>query len=118
MSDQEFPDLSRWDVVGQDELAQSEERLPEDKVVEAQVEAARRKATQTHSFRRSLFTTIRRALVATLAAAVSVMVLYMISEWGQIDPTVVISFNAAVVVNTIGLAYIVANYLFPKGGGD
>lgn len=113
----EFPDLSPWEDLQADQL-DSPEELPSDELVEAKSEAARKKADQTHRFRNRLFNTVSRSLVCTLAAAVLIMITYMISEWGELEPSVIISFNAAVVVNTVGLAYIVANYLFPKGGGD
>ena len=97
-------------------------RLEAKKPVEAasgkQIEAAKNKANQTYDFRDSFFRTVKWSLIATLAAAVVVMVLYIIADWGHLDATVLISFNSAVVVNTLGLAYIVANYLFPKGGSD
>ena len=76
------------------------------------------KGQQSHELREQLFTTVRWALISTLGAAVIIMGLYLKSEWGHIDAAVMISFHTAVVVNTIGLAYIVANYLFPRGGGD
>ena len=76
------------------------------------------KAEQTHNFRKTLFETVRWSLVATLAASAVMMVLYLMSQWGKVSPAVMVSFHTAVVVNTVGLAYIVANYLFPRGGGD
>lgn len=100
-----------------DELTASE-KFPTDGEVDQRTELARRKATQTHEFRETLFRTVRRALVTILAMSSVVMVLYMISEWGDVSPAVMISYNVAVVVNTIGLAYIIANYLFPRGGAD
>lgn len=116
MSD-EFPDLSRWEDRLSDELDTAED-FPDDAVVDAKSEAARRKAAQTHRFRGSLFRTVTWSLVGTLLAAVGIMGVYLASQWHHVDSAVMISFNAAVVVNTIGLAYIVANYLFPKGGGE
>jgi hypothetical protein len=117
--DNEFPDLSKFDAGSLEDLTARQENLPNDAAInDAKAAAARRKASQTHKFRESLFSTVRWALIATLAASVAVMGVYMGSQWGEIEPAVIISFNAAVVVNTVGLAYIVANYLFPKGGGD
>lgn len=94
------------------------EAVPTKRATDEQVEALKKKATQTHGFRDSFFRTVKWSLISTLAAAVVIMGLYIVSEWSELESAVLISFNAAVVVNTIGLAYIVANYLFPKGGGD
>ena len=81
------------------------------------VEAARKRSEQTHTFRDSFYPTVRWTLVCVLGSSAVVMGLYLVSEWGQLDPTVMISFNAAVVANTIGLAYIVAKHLFPSDPG-
>lgn len=114
---EEFPDLARWDKGQADELNGDEHR-PSDRMIEAKADAAREKAQQAHDFRRRLFSTITRVVVCTLFGAACLMGAYVWSQWGELDRIVVISFNAAVVVNTVGLAYIVANYLFPKGGAD
>ena len=82
------------------------------------IEAKKKKAEQTHDLRGRFFGTVQWALLGTLGSATVLMGCYLFSQWGSVDAAVMISFNAAVVVNTIGLAYIVANYLFPKGGGD
>lgn len=113
-----FPDdFEYWDNLPAEELDRPE-KWPSDEKVDSLAETARKKAAQTHDFRESLFKTVRRALVATLLSSVIIMGLYLASEWGSVSAAVMISFNAAVVVNTIGLAYIIANYLFPSGGAD
>lgn len=99
-------------------LATPETTLPSDAEIDAKATAAREKAAQTLKLRESFFKTVRWALISILVASAVTMVLYLISEWGNVSPTVMISFNVAIVVDTIGLAYIVANYLFPRGGAD
>lgn len=118
MTDQQFPDFSIWDSIPQDALAETPDKSPTDETIDHKAKAARDKAVQTHDFREKFFKTIRGALVASLLASALLMGVYAISQWGHIDAKVMMSFNAAVVVNTIGLAYIVAKYLFPEGGGD
>lgn len=113
----EFPPLDLWELRQAHEL-DVDETFPSDALVEEKTEAARRKATQTHEFRDRFFSTISKSLIGTLFASVLVMVLYLISQWGEVSAAAVVSFNAAVVVNVLGLALILANYLFPKGGGD
>lgn len=91
---------------------------PDKAVLDEAAAAAARKANQTHVMREELFGTLRKILVAIVGAAAAITVLYIVSQWGEVDATVIISFNAAVVVNCIGLVYIIAKYLFPEGGGD
>lgn len=109
-----WDDLERFATADESQLVAA----PTKDVTDDQVETYRNKAVQTHGFRDSFFRTVKWSLISTLAAAVVIMALYIISEWNDLQSAVLISFNAAVVVNTIGLAYIVANYLFPRGGGD
>lgn len=110
--------LLNFDGAISSELLTADANTTGDDAINEYVDAARKKQDQTHKFRDSLFTTVQRALVGTLLVAVGIMAAYITSEWGHISPAVMISFHTAVVVNTIGLAYIVANYLFPRGGGD
>lgn len=118
MSDeQEFPAPGQWDDRQARDL-DVEELFPSDDLVESKTEAALRKANQTHDFRDRFFTTISGSLIGILLSSVLVMLLYVISQWGEVSGAAVVSFNAAVVVNVLGLALILANYLFPKGGGD
>lgn len=54
--------------------------------------------------------------LATAVVIVSFVVMgsYMWSEWGELDPVVLTGWFAAVVAQTVGLIYVLANYLFPK----
>ncbi|WP_282944443.1 hypothetical protein [Cellulomonas endometrii] len=53
-------------------------------------------------------------VTGTLVAGIGIMVAYICSEWSETDPSVLIAWFSASVVQTIGLAYVIANYLFPK----
>lgn len=46
--------------------------------------------------------------VSTLA-----MTAYFISEWGRLEPAVMLGWFGSVVAEVLGLVYIVASYLFP-----
>lgn len=116
MSDQ-IPDLSKWDNVTSDAL-EAPEDSPSDAEIDHKAESARKKAAQEHEQRDALFKVIARSLVGALFASVAVTFTYSISQWGGIDPLVIIGFNASVVVQVIGLSYIVARHLFPDGRED
>lgn len=87
-------------------------------VSDDQIDDQKRKARQTHQFRDSFFRVVCTSVIGALAASIASVAAYCFSEWGQLDSTVIIGFNAAVVVQVIGLALIVAKYLFPEGGAD
>lgn len=114
------PDEGRWrQIAWQDfddeafeSLKTTETAKTPDAAIDDAEEAARKQAKQKHDQREKLFGTVRWCLVCTLMASAAIMGFYMWSQWGQISSEVMISWNVAIVVNTVGLAYIVANYLF------
>lgn len=60
-------------------------------------------------------------LVWTLALASAIVVVstvalfvYMYSEWGHVAASVMVSWFGSVVVQVIGIVYLVAAYLFPR----
>lgn len=89
-----------------------------DATIEEKVSAAEGKAKQTFDFREKFFRTVSRSLIGALIACGLTMLAYVFSEWGTLDAAVMISFNAAVVAQVVGLAFILAKYLFPEGGAD
>jgi hypothetical protein len=73
-------------------------------------------AQQAHRMRKRFYNFVVKAVFGTLAASALTMFLYVISQWGKIDAAVMVAFFSAVVVQVIGLAYIIARYLFaPRG---
>ena len=100
------------------DLKEPGKRKASDAKIEKKVDNAARKSTQTHTFRNVLFVSIVSAMGLTIAGSIAVILLYMKSEWEDIDAVVMVGWFSAVVVNTLGLAYIVAKYLFPEGGAD
>lgn len=69
-------------------------------------------------YRQQLVPFTKWCVACVLASAVAVMGLYIGSEWGELAPEVVLGFFGAVVVETIGILYIISTYLFPKGGAN
>lgn len=49
-------------------------------------------------------------------ASTGFMVAYMISQWDEIEAAVMISFFTALVVESIGILYVISRYLFPHSG--
>jgi len=73
---------------------------------------------QTRTLRQSFATTIKRTMVWTLVATGALMasyIAYCYREDSPIESSVLIAWFTSTVVQVIGLMYIVANYLFPKG---
>lgn len=67
-------------------------------------------------YRQQLVPFTKWCVAGVLTSAVIVMGLYIGSEWGELAPEVLLGFFAAVVVETIGILYVISTYLFPKGG--
>lgn len=73
---------------------------------------------QTRELRETFAQTIKWTLIGILAATTILMLTYMVSaicRGREIEASVMISWFSSMVVQVIGLMYIVANYLFPKG---
>ena len=73
-------------------------------------------AYQANTLRKSFFKFVVVAVAGVLIASAALMGMYVWSEWSELDPGVMIAWYSATVVQVIGLAYIVARYLFaPRG---
>ncbi|GMA33541.1 hypothetical protein [Litorihabitans aurantiacus] len=69
---------------------------------------------QANKLRERFFWSVTGAMSFALVSSVLVMGAYIWSEFGDVQIQVMIAWLSATVVETIGLAYIIANYLFPK----
>lgn len=69
---------------------------------------------QNRRLRRHFFYFITVAVSTVIIAGIAVVGLYFGSEWGHVDASVIVAWFSAEIVQTIGLAYIVAKYLFSK----
>ena len=49
-----------------------------------------------------------------IVVSTAAMGIYFGSEWGHIAPAVMVAWFSSVVVEVLGIVYIVASYLFPK----
>ncbi|WP_344734216.1 hypothetical protein [Nocardioides fonticola] len=89
-----------------------------DETVDAKVKMAQQREEQAHGFRQRFFNTVTRTLWVALSSSVVLLALYMISEWHEVSPTVMVAYFSAVVVNVLGLAFIVARYVFHDPSTD
>ncbi|MCL2464647.1 MAG: hypothetical protein FWF28_06235 [Micrococcales bacterium] len=88
---------------------------------DADVEAARRldiaravQAEQDNAHRGIFVKWVIRTVSASIVVGAGIMAAYAFSQWHSFDSAVLISRFSASVVQTIGLAYVVAHYLFPS----
>lgn len=100
--------------------AQPPARDATDAHVDNTLAAENERRVQANQLRKRFFWAVVCAMCFVLVASVGIMGFYIWSEWGEIDTAVMIAWLSATVVQTIGLAYIIANYLFPalKGNGN
>ena len=73
---------------------------------------------QTAALRGSFASVIKWAMIATLAATGLLMAAYLLLTTffeAELDTAVMVAWFSSTVVQVIGLAYVVANYLFPTG---
>ncbi len=69
-----------------------------------------------HKYRRVMVKWTLRVVGFLTFAATAFMALYIFSQWGNIDPSVMIAYFASIVAETIGILYVIARYLFPSSG--
>ncbi|QCW22219.1 hypothetical protein PP485_gp34 [Gordonia phage ThankyouJordi] len=74
--------------------------------------------TDARTYRRRivLFTLI--IVGGLVTAATAFMGIYIGSEWHEIKESVIIAYFTSVVVESIGILYVITQYLFPKSGAQ
>lgn len=90
-----------------------EEEISDAKAEKLLSKAEADRLEQANALRPFFFWSVVASMAFTLLASVGIMAFYIWSQWDDIDSAVMIAWMSAAVVETIGLAYIVANYLFP-----
>lgn len=80
-------------------------------------QAALDRANQNNDHRKRFVRWVIRIVTGTLLSSVVIMGLYVNSEWHEIHPPVMIAWFSATVVQTLGLAYVIAKHLFPASSG-
>lgn len=72
------------------------------------------RATQDNTHRQWFVKWVIGIVTGSLLAGVGIMGCYVTSEWREVSPSVLVAWFSASVVQTIGLAYVIARYLFPE----
>lgn len=76
------------------------------------------KLRQQQRQRRTFFVWAMFAISAVLFASAIFMTAYMLVKGNQTEPTVIIAWLSSGLVETLGLGYIIANYLFEQSGNQ
>ncbi|MGW6376208.1 hypothetical protein ACWFRB_09115 [Rhodococcus sp. NPDC055112] len=76
-----------------------------------------KKAKQQNKLRKRYFKWAGLTVIGSLVGNFGIFVTYIISQWGSVSDPVMIAWISATVVEVLGIAYIIANYLFPPENG-
>lgn len=106
----------QFDRAPADDLASPVDRRP-DKSVEKRISDEKYRALRAaNNYRRALVKWTLRVVGGLTGMATVFMGLYMMSQWDEIQASVMIAYFASVVTETIGVLYVIARYLFPSSG--
>lgn len=88
-----------------------------DKDVQSAIDQAKIDELQAaNKYRKDLVISTRRTVAALVTAATGFMGLYIGSQWGHVEASVMIAYFASVVAEVVGILYVIARYLFPSSG--
>lgn len=76
-----------------------------------------RKSRQANEQRESFFKWAKRLIVAVLLVGAMSMAFYIGSQWGKLEAGVFVAWFASVIVETLGLGFIIGEYLFEPSSG-
>lgn len=121
MSDDELDvgteDSVQFDNAGRGQLEATPSASRTDPSVEKRILDENYKAVRAaNTYRRALVKWTLRVVGGLTSAATAFMAAYVVSQWGEIEATVMIAYFASVVAETIGVLYVIARYLFPSSG--
>jgi hypothetical protein len=72
--------------------------------------------TEARRYRRATVKFTLRAVGWLDAFAMAFMIAYVWSQWHHIEAAVIIAYFSSVVVQSIGVLYVISKYLFPQAG--
>jgi len=96
------------------ELKKAKLQLKEVELQNRELELKLNDHQQAHEMRQRFFGFSRWLLTGVVLASTLAMAAYMIGHWGQIESVVMVAFFGSIAAEVIGLAAIVARYLFPS----
>ncbi|MCX8559827.1 hypothetical protein OS122_02795 [Mycolicibacterium mucogenicum] len=112
-------DFSEFFRASVDDLANAPESNPPDASIAERIDAARLgELEDARKYRRRI---VRFTLITVgflVLAATGFMVTYFVSQWDQVESSVMIAFFSSIVVESIGILYIISRYLFPNSGPE
>lgn len=80
-----------------------------DKAALAEVEAA-------NNYRKDLVGFTKWTVAGLVVAATVFMGLYIGSQWGEVEASVMVAYFTSIVLEVVGILYVIARYLFPSSG--
>lgn len=95
--------------------ANSHNPIETEEHVQSLQKAQVRQLEQEHTQRASFFRFAVVVVTLTLAGNFAVFAFYIRSEWTHISDTVMVTWIGATVVEVLGIAFIIATHLFPRG---
>lgn len=71
-------------------------------------------AEDAREFRRHIVWFTLAVVGCLVIAATTVMGVYLGSQWGKVNPSVPVAYFASVVIESIGILYVITQHLFPN----
>jgi hypothetical protein len=100
-----------------DDLARTPAPNPPPQSVADRIDDERLKElTEARRYRRATVKFTLRAVGWLDTFATAFMISYMTSQWHHIEAAVIIAYFSSVVVQSIGILYVISKYLFPQAG--
>jgi hypothetical protein len=100
-----------------DDLAETPAPNPPSRSIADRIDDERLKElTEARRYRRATVKFTLRAVGGLDTFATAFMIAYVASQWHHIEPSVIIAYFSSVVVQSIGVLYVISKYLFPQAG--
>lgn len=100
-----------------DDLAKTPAPNPPTQSVAERIDDERLKElTEARRYRRATVKFTLRAVGGLDIFATAFMIAYVCSQWHHIEASVIIAYFTSVVVESIGILYVISKYLFPQAG--
>jgi hypothetical protein len=116
-SGRHLKDLLNYVTASTDDLARTPAPNPTDKSLKERINEERYKELRAaNRYRRAIVRFTLTTVAALVLAATIFMGLYVGSQWHHIEASVMIGYFSSIVVESIGILYIIARYLFPHSG--
>jgi hypothetical protein len=100
-----------------DDLANTPAQNPPEKSIAERIDDEKlEELKDARNYRKSIVTFTLITVGGLVLAATGFMIAYMVSQWDEIAAGVMIAYFSSVVVESIGILYVISRYLFPHSG--